>query len=218
MNFLLTPRRAAAVFLALEALTLAGGGRLRAAAAPAAGSASAAVADIQAALIDSMKAGKTITLDERIAKLTPVIERTHDMDTVCRVVLGKHWRDLKPDQQDAFRAKFKQVGIVSYAANFKTYGGERFDLIDEKANEKNKDQSLVRTEMVEAGGKKHAFDYVLSRDTKADWLIINVVVDGVSDLALKRSEYADVIDKSGFDGLLKKLDEKIAEQRKLGSE
>jgi phospholipid transport system substrate-binding protein len=40
------------------------------------------------------------------------------------------------------------------------------------------------------------------------------VVDGISDLALKKAQYTSVIDREGFDALLNKLTQKIADYAK----
>ena len=40
--------------------------------------------------------------------------------------------------------------------------------------------------------------------------IINIIHDGISDLALKRAQYTSIIDRDGFPALLAKLVEKIA--------
>jgi len=52
-------------------------------------------------------------------------------------------------------------------------------------------------------------DYVLHRSSRG-WRIVNVVADGVSDLALKRVEYTAVLRKRGFESLLSDLEHKIA--------
>lgn len=41
------------------------------------------------------------------------------------------------------------------------------------------------------------------------WQIINIIADGVSDLALKRSDYTSVLSREGFDALIAKINEKI---------
>jgi len=41
------------------------------------------------------------------------------------------------------------------------------------------------------------------------WRIINIIANGVSDLALKRSEYTSILKKDGFDALIIKINEKI---------
>jgi len=42
------------------------------------------------------------------------------------------------------------------------------------------------------------------------WGIVNVIAQGVSDLALKRTEYDAVISAQGIDPLIAKLDAKVA--------
>ena len=45
------------------------------------------------------------------------------------------------------------------------------------------------------------------------WMIVNVIADGVSDLALRRAEYSRVLKNKGFDGLLDHIDGQIADTR-----
>ena len=42
-------------------------------------------------------------------------------------------------------------------------------------------------------------------------MIVNILFDGVSDLAIKRSEYRSVIQREGFQSLVETLQAKIAE-------
>jgi phospholipid transport system substrate-binding protein len=46
------------------------------------------------------------------------------------------------------------------------------------------------------------------------WEIINIIVDGISDLALKKAQYTSVIDREGFDKLVAKLNQKVADYAK----
>jgi phospholipid transport system substrate-binding protein len=42
-----------------------------------------------------------------------------------------------------------------------------------------------------------------------NWKIINIIANGVSDLALKRSEYTSILERDGFEALIAKMNEKI---------
>ena len=48
-----------------------------------------------------------------------------------------------------------------------------------------------------------------------NWRIINIIANGVSDLALKRSEYTNILQREGFDALIAKINEKIDTYSKL---
>lgn len=58
-----------------------------------------------------------------------------------------------------------------------------------------------------------AFEYIVNRNG-SQWRIVNIVVDGISDLALKKAQYTSVIEREGFDGLLAKLSQKISDYAK----
>ena len=58
------------------------------------------------------------------------------------------------------------------------------------------------------------FDYML-KEKGASWRIINIIANGVSDLALKRSEYTTILQRDGFDALIAKINEKIDNYSKL---
>ena len=47
------------------------------------------------------------------------------------------------------------------------------------------------------------------------WRIINIIANGVSDLALKRSEYTTILQREGFDSLITKINDRIDSYSKL---
>jgi len=168
--------------------------------------ATAVVNRVQAALIDVMKNAEKLGINGRIEKLDPMVRSTHKLATVARVALGKNWAQLTEAQRNAFVDKFSTLVIVTYASNFNGFSGESFTVTSEQPRERG--QVLVRTNLTKSDGGKVELDYVLERVADS-WQIINIIADGVSDLALKRQEYESVISKEGFDGLMKKLSQKI---------
>ena len=66
----------------------------------------------------------------------------------------------------------------------------------------------LRYELVAPQEKPVKFEYVLGQ-VNNQWVIINIVVDGISDLALKKAQYTSVIEREGFESLLNKLNQKI---------
>jgi phospholipid transport system substrate-binding protein len=67
----------------------------------------------------------------------------------------------------------------------------------------------VRSKLIDPNGSNVIFDYLL-RKVDNQWRIVNVIANGVSDLAVKRAEYRQIIKTEGFNSLLTKLREKIA--------
>jgi phospholipid transport system substrate-binding protein len=67
--------------------------------------------------------------------------------------------------------------------------------------------------MVVPNDKPIKFEYIVN-EFNGKWVIINIVVDGISDLALKKAQYTSVIDREGFPKLLEKLQQKVADYAK----
>lgn len=170
--------------------------------------AAAVVERLQGELIKSMQAGTAQSYAERFRRLTPIVKASHRMGTSARVALGRHWQGLDERQRTRFVDTFTTLSIALYASNFNQYSGEKFTT---GATQKLPNGQLdVRSILSRRGEKDMQFDYVLDEQER-QFKIINIVVDGVSDLALKRAEYGSVIEKEGFDALIGKLEKKIAE-------
>ncbi len=54
-----------------------------------------------------------------------------------------------------------------------------------------------------------SLDYMLEQKDGA-WRIINIIADGVSDLALKRAEYQRILGAGSLDDLIKELEAQTA--------
>jgi len=165
------------------------------------------VARLQEALLSAMKDGETMDYAGRRDRLRPVIISTHDLDFVARIVLGKYWEQLTEVQQAGFTETFRELCVGTYADKFDRYTGQRFERVDER--ELKRGSTLVRTKLHRKGKDSVQLDYVVVKRNDR-WLIVNVVADGVSDLAVKRAEYGSIMDEDGFEALLARLKEKVA--------
>jgi phospholipid transport system substrate-binding protein len=162
-------------------------------------------------LTEAMREGSRLGYKGRLELLTPSVNRTHDLDFIARTTLGNLWSKLSPDQQITFTDTFRQLSISSYADWFKSHEGEAFEFVDQQAMPR--EQVLVRTRIVKEKVEVARLDYVL-RETKDGWRIINIMANGVSDLALKRVEYRSILERDGFPALIDMLKKKIAAAEK----
>jgi phospholipid transport system substrate-binding protein len=160
------------------------------------------------ALIEVMKGGKQLGYQGRYKKLEPVVKDTFEFEAVSQIALGAHWKKLDKPQKTAFMQKITDLSIATYAAQFKEYSGEAFKF-DSSQDMKN-GRMLLRYNLTAPKEKPIKFEYIVS-EFNGQWQIINIIVDGISDLALKKAQYTSVIDREGFDSLLSKLTQKIAD-------
>ncbi|MER2511801.1 MAG: ABC transporter substrate-binding protein [Nitrosomonas ureae] len=165
------------------------------------------VAYLQSSLLEVMREGEKLDYDGRFKYLQPVIDQTHDIDLIIKTILGTtYWSQLDNAQQDLIVETFRQLSIATYAGRFVQYEGEQFQIIEQRILPR--DQVLVRSQLTKSDGGTVNFDYVLHQ-AAGDWRIVNILFDGVSDLAIKRGEYRAILQRDGFQALIEMLKEKI---------
>ena len=162
-------------------------------------------------LIDVMKNGKKLGFQGRYDKLKDAVSNSHDLPKIARIVVGKEWEKLNETQQKQLVDVFSQLSIASYAHNFKEFSGESFTFDNEEQTTRG--GVVVHSHLNIPDEKAVKFDYML-KENDNNWRIINIIADGVSDLALKRSEYTTILQREGFDALIAKINEKIDSYKK----
>jgi len=168
------------------------------------------VRSLQEALLESMKAGEQLDYSERVARLRPVIDRTHHFDEITRFMLGRHGRELSDDQFATVVEALRQLSLAEYASRFNRYNGQRLKVLE--SSPMSGDRVMVTTELVKANGEAVQLEYML-QDQEGRWGVVNVVADGVSDLALKRAEYSTVLRREGYTALVERLRKQTADVR-----
>ena len=170
------------------------------------------VEKFQAELISVMKDGKQLGYAGRYDKLFDPVSNSHDLTKIARIVVGKEWEKLSGAQQQKLVDDFVRLSVASYAHNFKDYSGESF--VYDSEEETTRGGFVVHSTLIIPDDKPVKFDYML-KEKGNSWRIINIIANGVSDLALKRSEYTTILQREGFDSLIAKINEKIDNYSKL---
>jgi len=164
------------------------------------------VAHFQSVLLSLMRDANGLGFEGRYKRLEPELRRSHDLARVAHLTIGRYWRTLNAQQQSRFVDTFSRLVIATYAHQFHTYAGESFNR--KSVQPLKRGRVRVRTELVKSNGKRIHLDYVLHH-RKGRWLIINIIADGVSDLALKRAEYSNILGTNGINHLISLLERKI---------
>jgi phospholipid transport system substrate-binding protein len=161
--------------------------------------ASAVVEKLQATLLDAMKNAKSLGTQGRYQKLAPVVAEVHDFSYIVRAMLGQSAGQLTPEQLKQAVDAFGDMSAQIYAHEFNDYDGERFVTLEEKQDARG--MRMVRTVMQSPGTADTHFDYLL-RQSGGRWRIVNTIAEGVSQLALDRSQAQSALKQAGFDGLM----------------
>jgi phospholipid transport system substrate-binding protein len=168
--------------------------------------ASQVVQGFQSELLNVMQQGDKLSFEQRFEQLKPAVIKTHDLAKITRIIVSKEWKNLTKEQKQELIQKFSTLSIASYAHYFDSFSGQSFKV--ESVKQLSPVQIYVHTFLVLPDDKDVSMDYLLKKRGE-DWRIINIITNGVSDLALKRSEYVAVIRKSGFDVLISEISAKI---------
>ena len=192
-------RRFAAVLVALGCLAAGPGA--------AAGPASAVIEKLNAEFLKVMQNGPALGYDGRYKELEPVLSDSFDFAIMARVAAGQHWGEMTEAQQTKLVDSFRRYSLAVYAARFKDYSGEKFEVLGEEA--KQKGTVLVQNQIVPSNGEPIRIDYLLRPDGGMLRIIDVFLKSSVSEIAVRRSEFAEVIGSDGFDALIATLEQRI---------
>ena len=168
----------------------------------------ATIATLQQGLIAVAGQQPKATLDERYGALEPLIVATHDLPYIAEFSLRRQWGSLSEPDRRRFIAAFERLSVMTYAARFSNVGPDTFKAAAPASLAEPK-RAQVSTAIARAGAPDVALDYLLQQGP-AGWRIINIVADGVSDLALKRAEYQRVLTSGSLDTLIAELEAQTA--------
>ena len=160
-------------------------------------------------LLNTMKNAVNLGVKGRYEKLAPEIEQTFHLKLMVRVSCGSYWKDADDGLRDQLAVAFSQYSISTYASQFDSYSGQKFLMIGEKRGPQN--TTLVSTRITNPGGDDVDLTYV-TRQFKKKWRIVDVLLDtGISQLAVRRSEYRRILRSGGINSLIEALNTKARE-------
>lgn len=142
------------------------------------------------------------TLDQREAHVREILERSFDLQTIGRFVLGKAWNRASPEQQQEYQAVFAEFILRTYSRRLGGYSGEQFKVIEAKPLGKR--DAVVITEIARPSGPPLEAGWRI-RSGANGLRILDLIVEGVSLAVTQRSEFQSVVNSQGVDGLIESL-------------
>lgn len=105
-----------------------------------------------------------------------------DFRRIAARVMGRYARQASPEQRDEFVARFKRSLFDSYAqALISNSSGFEIEVREAQINPRNEDRASVNLLVTSEGGNRYQVTYSMYRqDESDDWLMENVIVEGVN--------------------------------------
>ncbi len=145
-------------------------------------------------------------IDERRKNMRLVIEPKFDFDEMAKRSLGAKWKTITPAQQKEFVSLFSELLAKTYLARIENVEEGMVTIKEEKIKFP---KALVKT-TVDYKGDLFPIDYKLVNKTGETWRVYDVIIENIGLVANYRNEFAGIIRKEQFSGLLERLKEKNA--------
>jgi|GEM_PF-1637554 len=139
----------------------------------------------------------TIPRDVRLERLQTMMAEKFAGKSIATWVLGRHLKRASESQRERYMTTYARLMTESYVDRFTRYNGESLEIV--RAEQISDTESVVKTIMQRPGGFESVkIDWRL-RDHEGKWLVLDILVEGVSMAQAQRSEFASTMRRLGGD-------------------
>lgn len=203
------PARPWLAWLAALILALGGGAAMAARAAPEAGGTGdprelvESTTDVLLATFDRERDAIRADPTHAYGIVARILSPHVDYERITRLILGRHWRRISPEQRQRFMEEFRALQIRSYALAALDYTDVGIRYLPTRETPRG-NEARVRTQVLRSQGRPVAVDYRLHRED-GRWKVYDVLVEGVSLVVSFRASMGSRIEQAGIDGVIRQL-------------
>jgi len=158
-------------------------------------------------IIESDKSEK-----EKNQLLWDLADERFDWELVAWRMLGKHWKKRTDEEKAELVVLTKKLVFKLCIEQLEDYSGEKFKYVDEvvRVSKKTGKKFAQISAEIEYGGemKSIQFRMVLKED---QWMIYDVLIQGISIAKTYRSQFDSVIKNEGYEAMVEKLKEIVSD-------
>ncbi|WP_044407269.1 MlaC/ttg2D family ABC transporter substrate-binding protein [Thiomicrospira microaerophila] len=130
-----------------------------------------------------------------------------DTPRMARFIVGRSWRAASEQQQQAFVDEFTKSMLRSYSSSLLNLNIERIDVAASIPD--GDGRVLIPTKILQGSGKSAEVVYrVFQERDSGNWMIYDVIVEGISVLVSFREAYSSDIERHGLDRVIANLQER----------
>lgn len=160
-------------------------------------------------MLDVLRHAEEWGYEGRLQRLRPVMDETFDFGFMAEKAIGRHWHALDEASRKLWLDTFTEFMGANYAGRLNKHTGQRFETLG--SDDAPSSTVVIRTRVIDPAADNVDVSYRLHR-TAGGWRVIDIYLKGtVSELALRRADYAAVLKKNGFDALVASVKSKIAD-------
>jgi|UPI000462A297 phospholipid transport system substrate-binding protein len=156
-------------------------------------------------LKDDAFKGEANTALRREALRKKIYER-FDLEKMSQFSLGRHWRGRTDEERQTFVELFSRLLEETYVGKIESYTDEKVEFVKEQVrNDKAQIDTKIFTDTIEI-----PIDYRMYRTEAGQWMVYDIVVEGVSLVANYRSQFARMLESGSFESMIQELEQKTA--------
>lgn len=133
-----------------------------------------------------------------------------DFESMSRLALGRHWRDISPDQRRQFTGLYRELLETTYLNQVLEYRDERVRFLDERELADNRAEVL--TQVVRQNQLIPVNYRLIQQD--GQWRIYDLIIESVSLSRNYRSQFASFLERNSFEDLMDELRRRTKENAK----
>jgi phospholipid transport system substrate-binding protein len=141
---------------------------------------------------------------DRQHKLRTVADSFFDWRELSRRAAAEHWSKFNTKQQDDFVVAFSELLQKTYIRKLEKYNNEKVAYLGEQIAD---NQAFLKTQ-VAMKDKTIPINYVMIKHDQ--WMVYDVVVEGVSLVKNYRTQFAKILTKDTPEALIQRIKDKIA--------
>ena len=149
--------------------------------------------------------------EERRGLIMAQVDERFNFEEMSKRTLAKAWKVRSNEEKELFVKLFSELLKNNYIARIESYSDEIITYDNELIDQNKKTRAKVYTS-IQKNGKEVPVNYVLM-NKEADWFVYDVSIEGVSLVRNYRSEFARILNKEKFAGLVDRMQEKNAENK-----
>lgn len=164
------------------------------------------VRDVTNEVLEIIKEDRDIQAGDRkkILDLVEVKILPHfNFARITQLAVGKNWRSATPEQKQALVNAFRTLLVRTYSSALASYRNQTSAVKPTDVKPGDND-TVVKVLINQPNGQPLIIDYSMEK-TPQGWKVYDVVVGGISLVTSYRSSFANEINRSGIDGLIKTL-------------
>ncbi len=150
---------------------------------------------------------ESVPTEGRIRSIEEIVYGRFDLCVMSRLVLARNWKRFSEEQKAEYVEEFKRYLTNSYGSRIERYDQQRVEIIGERKEPRG--DAVVKTKIVGGEFEGALVDYRL-RNQNGKWLVIDVVIEGISMVSNYRDQFKSIVSSGGPERLLEKLREKNA--------